>query len=114
MIGCGALDPDISTKLKVYLHALEKRLGVQPPIAMFVALLNCDGARISIGREFDSPRDGGIDRNRISPPEVVLLAFKDFPIEDLKPALDALWNADGWECSPYFDDDDHFRDPFAQ
>lgn len=110
LLSGGSLDPKLALALPRYLAAQRERLKVQPPIAIFLALTNCQGAEIDMGPRFIRPPNfTPIDRHVVSPSEVVIYAYDDEVMTVLKPVLDAIWNSSDWEGSPFFDEHGEFR-----
>ncbi len=78
-----------------------KKLGVETPLLLIVSLVGVRGFTISINTR------GGMDNSDFRPIQRDLLLLPDVQIDDyetlikaaLKPLLDALWNAAGWERS---------------
>ncbi len=104
------LDGTLARVVPEYLALMRDRLEIPPPIAIFVALIQCTGARIdATGLPYSLPRRTVIERSRVAPNEALLLTYDDNVMQALKPVLDTLWNAAGWECSPYFDDNGSSR-----
>lgn len=89
------------------LHYYEKlqRLGVAPPFVVMATFL---GFR---GLSFNHPKSKQIELDELFLPEVVIDAGNsDAQIEEnLRPALDYLWQASGVSASPCFDKDGSLR-----
>lgn len=90
--------------LKALSRYLEvQRLGIEPPWLIMVSLLAVRGFRV-----YDAIRQetGGhlIDRSNLVIPEVLIDRFDFDAVEAMKPILDTIWNASGWEHSMSYDE----------
>lgn len=85
-----------------------KDLGATPPVAVAVSFLGIQGRRIAVPGMFDTASDP-INRDALLLPEVIAQHFTDAADVLLKPSLDLLWNAFGYERSPYFDAQGKFK-----
>lgn len=96
------LERDIIQHAQEYVTAL-RRLGVESPLALFVTLLNVSNFRLGLGNNWGLPKEPPVfDRDEIGLPD--LLVEGDALTElDLKPILDVLWQAAGYDKSPFFD-----------
>jgi hypothetical protein len=102
--------PGIATETKL-LEGVEKyvrlltQLAVPLPWSVHLSLVATKGVRL-VSNSYDVPwqRDFTIDRDVIVLPEIVI----EEPTQDLpallKPSLDALWQASGWERSLGYDE----------
>lgn len=95
------LDPKIIPGVTRLLEMMEA-FGTQPPIGVFVSLLNCQGALIDMRPMMAGGIGAYIDRALVTIDEALIEKFGPNADKALKPALDALWNAAGWAQTPYF------------
>jgi hypothetical protein len=79
------------------LFALQRTLGVVPPVTVMLSILNSADfhLRISEGWFGTDVSEHQIDRNQVFLPEVVLSDFGGDLAVTLKPTFDCLWNAAG-------------------
>jgi hypothetical protein len=87
-------------RIPAYLTAL-KLLGLNPPFVIMATLSGVKGFLIATRSHFVASTPN-FDRDLVSLPEVVL-EKSDCNPPDLKPLLDAFWNAGGIIASPNFD-----------
>jgi hypothetical protein len=84
--------------------ALQKQLGVEPPVYIMVSLLGVRGFTIRPERDDFHGEGCPIDRDDLVIPEAAVESFD----ADKNPAMlrvfNRVWNAAGWEGSPYFED----------
>ena len=79
-------------------------LSIGPPIVLYLSLTGVKGSYIFMNQEWIRNLDPGFeafDRDRVLLPG---LSIEDFGFEAghiLKPAFDMLWQAGGWEKSPF-------------
>lgn len=84
-------------------------LGLEPPIWMFSALIDCRGVRILANRDWSDLSEHSIDRSPAYLPEVEIGTL-DVEIDSLlRPWCDSLWQASGVERSFNFDDQGKWR-----
>lgn len=102
----GYLDPFCVSRIRKYLELL-KLLQVPPP---FVALLGlCEARGINFLMPNYFAENTPIERDRLSLPEVLLESYDVDVPKAMKPLLDALWNASGWQSSPFYDGNGRFK-----
>jgi hypothetical protein len=82
-----------------------RRIGVEPPIVVFVSLLGVENLAIVTG---DPMADAGgiwrrIDRETLLLPEVLLESEDVDVIREMRPIADSLWQASGWNWSSNYD-----------
>jgi hypothetical protein len=82
-----------------YVTALE-RLGISPPIVIMVTLVGVKDYWMSMNP--GQIAGAAIDRDVVVAPEIILEKMDCKP-SDLRPILDAIWNAAGFIGSPRFD-----------
>jgi Putative DNA-binding domain len=96
------IDPFEDTLLEAlprYL-ALQKHLGVEPPLFIMLSLLGVVGYRVDTGaRRLPAL---SIDRDALVIPEVMIESFECNPADVMKPLFDVIWNAGGFPgCMNY-------------
>jgi hypothetical protein len=86
----------------------QNQLGIEPPIYVFISLLNVGG--FTIGVDWNSPYQHlpkinlKFDRYSLHIPEVEIQSFDNLDLsQSLKPAFDSIWNAAGFPCSQNYD-----------
>ncbi len=96
-----------ATYLKLY-----KTLGVEPPVFVFLTLIQVKGYRMSV-EDFLRQNDFylsfcnescSIDRDNLLVPEVFIETYDIDPAEALRPCFDSIWNACGFPRSLNYDD----------
>lgn len=70
-------------------------LGIMPPVAVAITLVNVRGLHMSFDRH-DFGAFHPSSQNHIIPPEVVVNNFEETPSRILKPLFDQVWNAYGY------------------
>jgi hypothetical protein len=78
-----------------------RELGIMPPIAVALTLVNVQGLHMSFGRH-DFGTFHPINRNHVIPPEVVVNNFDEAPSRILRPLFGLVWNAYGYPESRSF------------
>jgi hypothetical protein len=85
------------------LLVVQRALGVMPPIAVMLALLGIKGRFLSCGRNPTSGLEAGlvhpIEKENLILPEALVESFDAAPIPVLRPIIDLVWNACGYEGS---------------
>ena len=97
-IPSGLFEPGLIQHVEKYLAAI-KSLGLTPPFVIMLALF---GVRDFCMAYKMGGRSSKIDRNELIIPEL-LLDKSEFRPSDIKPILDAVWNAAGMFGSPNFE-----------
>lgn len=98
-----------------YLELL-RRLGVESPVLVMLSLVGVRGYRM-LTRGFGGDYYGArlIDRDDLVVPEALVEEGpgigRDGAERLLRPLIDAVWDACGYEGSPYFDDDGRWIHP---
>jgi hypothetical protein len=83
-------------------EAILRSLRVDPPVLIFVSLLDIKGFRILIDDRFLDPCARPIDRHQLLPTETVVESY-DEPVDlAMRPICDRIWNAVGVAASPSF------------
>jgi hypothetical protein len=105
-----SLEKALIDALAMYLRLLSA-LEASPPIALAVTLLGVRGLlmalpsdRISISEEHP------IDRDNLIIPETLIERFADESSQLLRPHINAIWNAVGWNASPNYDQEGIWQD----
>ncbi|MFZ1964787.1 MAG: ATP-binding protein [Roseiarcus sp.] len=75
--------------------------GVSPPIVVAITLLKMKGWRIASQSTWSA---AVIDRDPVFIPELVLEAFNGIAQNEVRPLIDAIWNAAGSVGSPNYND----------
>jgi hypothetical protein len=85
--------------------ALMQSLSVQCPVAIMVSFTGIKGWRMGVppGKYPRSPVDV-FDRDPLLTPEILIESFDGLPVSEMRPIIDAIWNAAGWPCSPHYDE----------
>ena len=86
-----------------YLNLMAE-LAIEPPIFIFLSLLNVKDYRITIGDRFDPYSGDSIDRDTLLLPPEIIEAYGVPPVTILKPIFDLIWNACGEPRSLNFDE----------
>jgi len=102
----GLFGEELAEKIAIYLN-FQKKIGVIPPIAVFLSLLNIQGFYLAVSQKLDPFEDHKylLQRKSLLLPELI---FEDYPTDvrvSLKPLFDTLWNAFGWDRSYYYSDE---------
>lgn len=84
-----------------------KAIGISPPIWLFCALVDVEGAKRDTDWDEDVCR---IDRPVVELPEIDLAALDIDVSTHLRPLLDCVWNAMGLEQSPNYDQQGNRRE----
>ncbi len=79
-------------------------IGVTPPILIGLTISGVNGWKVLQNPYGFSDLDEVIDRDVISPPDVVLSDFASPPDVELRPLFDVVWNGGGWRGSPNYRD----------
>ena len=97
-IACIAFEGHLIKGVERYVDAL-KKLGVDPPILIFLTLLNVNEYKLetSYSMSIEDIVSGSyaIDRNILFLPEVIIENYPFQPASVLKPCFDAIWQACG-------------------
>lgn len=83
--------------------ATAEALGVTAPYAIYITILGGQSRKIVDGRNRWLGNASGFHGQRLFLPSVVLEGLPADLSRAVQPALDLLWQAAGWERSPYFD-----------
>lgn len=85
--------------------ALQRHMGVQPPLLVMLSLIGVNGLAIETRTSAISTRGPDpIDREVLMLPDVLLDAFECDAAQVLRPAFDVLWNAAGYAGSLNYDE----------
>ena len=93
-----------------YLNTLQ-RLGVTPPIFLFLTLRRVLGYDLSKSSwtSYSSVFESTIDRNVLEVPERLIPDYKMRPAAILKPCFDSIWSACGYPRSMNYDKEGKYR-----
>ncbi len=107
------LEAVLITRLREYLPSLSN-LGAEPPICIFLRLINVEGVKIMQDREggFYPADDNFIDLNFVTVPGVSVWSYDDDPYVFSRDIIDPLWNAGGYLGSPNFSEDGTYANKF--
>lgn len=90
--------------------SLLKELDVEPPYVVMLSVVGAKGLKMHTF--FHKPLgEGGIDRDVVITPEVILETTPDELTQPLRPAFDALWQAGGLARSFSYDKDGKWQMP---
>jgi len=87
-----------------YLNLLSE-LSIEPPVFIFLRMLNVKGYRITTGNQFAPYSQDSIERDILTLPEIMVQNYNDNIEKLLKPIFDLIWNACGEPKSLNFDED---------
>lgn len=90
--------------IKNYLNLMSE-LDIEPPIFIFLSLLNVKDFKIHARRLAGSYSDSSIDRDILLLPEEIIEAYGEQAETILKPIFDLIWNACGEPQSLNFNDE---------
>jgi hypothetical protein len=83
--------------------SVQRRIGVDVPIAVFVTYIGAEGYLMNSDHEFRQKFP--IDRDVLQLPECLIESFEDVnPVNVLRPMFDLAWNACGYSRSLNFDE----------
>jgi hypothetical protein len=84
---------------------LLQSLSVECPVAIMVSFTGIKGWRMGTppGKYLTSPIDV-FDRDPLPLPEILIETFDGSPVLQMRPIIDAIWNAAGWPGSPHYDE----------
>jgi len=87
--------------------AFEKRIGIEAPYLIMLSLLEASGCKLfpPSGR---GATNEAIEREMLLVPEAMVDDSEGNLDRIIKPILDAIWNATGYERSMNFDDEENF------
>lgn len=96
------------------LVGFQKKIGVEPPILVYLSMMGVKGYQMSLdGNEFQLrhyPWSRTIDRETLLFPEVIIESSEDVDFSKvLHPVFDALWNAAGFPKSLDYDDQGNWK-----
>ena len=89
--------------------AIQRVLGVDPPLALMITLVGVNGYRMGVDVETFMDDGAPIDRDLIPIPEVIVDGYHVDPGRLLRPIFDAIWNAAGWPKSLNYDSDGNWK-----
>jgi hypothetical protein len=90
---------------------VEARVGILPPIIVMLTILGVKGTALTVERSLHSRGLGveTIDRDTLLLPDLLVEDYSQPPDRLLRPALDVVWQAAGWQRSPSYDEDGNWR-----
>lgn len=81
-----------------------ERLDVQPPIAVFISILDTNGAAVLYDHFVTQPDHNEIDRDNLLLPAVIIDDFGADVPKALKNTFDMIWQSAGWSRSWLYDE----------
>lgn len=85
------------------IKTLHQQLGIEPPFVLMLSLLGVKGYCLAFDDGFWGWRNKKFDRDDLLIPEVMIESAEFAPSFVLKPSLDIVWNAAGYERSFNYD-----------
>jgi hypothetical protein len=112
LIPSQSFEQHLIAQIPKYLVALQT-LKVEVPVAVLLTLIGVKDFAMATGHRLGGGARN-IDRDMLSVPETII-DKPECKAADLKPMIDAVWNASGIFGSPYFDKDGNWspRDSMA-
>ena len=106
-ISGGSFDASVYRAIKNYL-AFEKKAGIEAPYLIMLSLLKAQGCKLFLpfGR---GATNKPIDRDILLVPEVMVDDSESSLDGIIRPILDSIWNATGYERSGSFDEEGKFK-----
>jgi hypothetical protein len=100
------LEEAIINSTRNYLD-FQKQMGVLPPIAIFISLLNIKDYYFAVSRKLDPFEDKKflLQRQSILLPELIIDDFDIDVVSCLRDSFNLLWNSFGWERSSSYNQD---------
>lgn len=88
-----------------------RKVGIDPPLIVFLTLANAKGYRLRLGHREHLFHDDPVpfDRDVMLIPDIQVESFDQRDIDVLRPMFDIVWNAGGYECSLNFDENNNPR-----
>jgi Schlafen, AlbA_2 len=85
--------------------ALLQSLSVECPIAIMVSFTGIKGWRMGVPPEkYATSAIDVFDREPLLIPEILIETFQDSEVSEMRPIVDAIWNAAGWPGSPHYNE----------
>lgn len=103
----------LSNVIPKYLLAL-KELNVPEPIVLRLSMVGAKGYELALERTWTSFRPKLIDRDVLLLPEAVVQNYDENLHEMIKPILDGIWNACGYESCNFYDANGQWITPKRQ
>lgn len=91
--------------------ALQKMLGVEPPIVVMLTLVGVRGHKIFLGERLFDSFTLPFRRDTMLIPEVVVEDYGTDPDEIIRPLFDVVWNEAGYARCENFDENGKFCPP---
>lgn len=100
-----AFEEEVANSVYAYLE-IQKQLGIVPPIAFYVSILNIRDYYLAVNPSYDRFGDKKylLKRDSLLLPEVIIEDYPDNVPATLKGLFDTLWNAFGWPRSLNYDE----------
>ena len=80
-----------------------RALGIASPLAIFMSLMGVKGCHLAKEPISTSVSSQSYDRDIVAPPEIQVEGEPDDWAHELRPLCDLIWQAGGWDRSPFFD-----------
>ena len=106
-IPSGVFDPKLVEQTAALFSTL-KILGAEPPVVLMLSILRTKGYSFLLGPRYDTYGTKPINRDQLLLPAVIVEDFAPSIVNAatfLRPLLDSVWNACGYERSLNFDSD---------
>jgi hypothetical protein len=89
-----------------------RKVGIDPPLIVFLTLANAKGYRLRLGHREHLFQDDPVpfDRDVMLIPDIQVESFDQRDIDVLRPMFDIVWNAGGYEHSLNFDENNNPRE----
>jgi hypothetical protein len=98
----GAYHEQHSIKFIETMIEILQMLEVPPPFAVFLTFVGVKDHSMYFDSGIPSFVNN-IDRDIVNLPEIIINDYDTEIGKAMKPTFDAMWNAAGWEKSPYYD-----------
>jgi len=86
-----------------------RTLGVNSPVFIMLSLTGVSGYCMAVDGSMFAHQNPKIDRNELIVPEIYIENLECDPINIIRPAIDAVWNAAGWKGSMNYDEEGNWR-----
>lgn len=87
---------------------LLQSLSVGCPIAVTVSFAGIKGWRMGVSPEYATSALDVFDRDPLLIGETLIDNFETPTVGEVRPLIDAIWNAAGWPGSPHYDEEGHW------
>ena len=88
-----------------------RELGILSPLSIFISLCGVKGCRALKAHThpfLSTESDKSYDRDIVAPPEIQMEGVSKDWGQELRPLCDLIWQASGWDRSPFFDKNGHW------